>query len=93
MAIDTVILRNKSWNIVSVEARKGNNTNPEENPPVEDSPKTLNLNQDWIIESDAEDVYYRRDADPDNPDGTMTDWTLRPCYGNGETYIEDLGLM
>lgn len=93
MPIDTVILRNKSWNSMTVEARIGNNTVPENNPLVSGSPKVLYLNNDWNILSDGEDVYYRRDADPDNPDGTMTDWSLRPCYGNGETYVEDLGLM
>jgi hypothetical protein len=93
MPTDTVILRNQSWNTTTVEARQGNLAGAENNPPVAGSPKVMHLNEDWVIYSDGEDVYYRRDADPDHPTGTMTDWTLRACYGNGETFIEDVGLM
>ena len=93
MATDTVILRNESWNSITVEALMGNKGVVEENAPVDGSPRLLYLNEDWVIESNGEDVYYRRDADPDNPDGIMTNWSVRPCYGNGETYVEDLGLM
>jgi len=90
MPEDTVILRNVNWNRVKVEARKGNAGNIESNPPVSGSPKTLQRDEDWVIRSNAEDVYYRRDTDPDHPTGEMSVWTHRPCYGNGETYEEEI---
>ena len=88
MPTDTVILTNTRWNRVTVEVRKGNNSNAESNPSL--GSRTLNRNIDWRINSEGEDVFYRRDSDPDHPNGSMTMWTHRPCYGNGQTYQENI---
>ena len=88
MATDTVILRNDHWESVTVEVFMGNEADPEANASL--GTRNLALNEDWTIYSEAQDIFYRRDNDPDYPDGTMTDFTHRPCYGNGETYEESI---
>lgn len=86
MPLDTVYLENQSWTKVNVEAVIGNNSNPESNQSL--GTKLLHKGDSWKIDSDGEDIYYHRDANPDNPDGSMTLWTHRPCYGNGSVYHE-----
>jgi hypothetical protein len=89
MPVDIVYLENQSWRRVTVEAVRGSNTVPEENENL--GSVTLDdteNNNSWRIESNGLDLYYRRDANPDNPDGSMTLWTHRPCYGNGMEYHE-----
>lgn len=79
----TVHLINKNWNVVTVEVRKGNNAEPTANPSA--GSRLLQRNEDWRISTD-DDIWYRRDA---NPDGTFTLWTHRPVYpGNPQDYTE-----
>lgn len=86
MPLDTVYLENESWKRVKVEAVMGNKTPPEANSSL--GSEILIKGDKWKIDSNGEDIYYRRDADPDNPDGRMQVWTHRPCYGNGAVYHE-----
>lgn len=88
MPTDTVILQNTNWNSVNVEVRKGNYDNAESNPSL--GSRTLTRNSDWTIYSDGEDIFYRRDTDPDHPNGQWTSWIHRPCYGQGHTYEENI---
>ena len=88
MPTDTVIITDVNWNKVKVEAVKGNNADPNANP--SEGSQTLSRNGDWKIYSEGEDVWYRRDTNPDHPNGQMTPWTHRPCYGNGQTYQENI---
>ncbi len=86
--IDTVILRNRNWRNVTVEVRQGDNSWPENNRWI--GRRSLSTGEEWPVQSSGEDVWYRRDANPDNPDGNMTVWIHRPCYGNGATYVEEI---
>src|SRR6185369_5775009 len=79
----TVILMNENWAKVTVEVRKGNNGEIEKNPSL--GKKTLTKGQEWRIESQGESIYYRRDTDPDHPNGKMTVWTHRPVYNSKQT--------
>jgi hypothetical protein len=67
-------LHNRDWhNGVNVQARRGPYLDPNQNTYLGE--RQLQYNADWIIDSGTDDVQYRRDADPDHPDGTMTPWT------------------
>jgi hypothetical protein len=83
MATDTVILANDSWDKVQVQVTKGNNTNAESNPSL--GSRTILRDDNWTILSDGENIWYRRDSNPDNPDGSRTYWTLITCNGLGDT--------
>lgn len=86
MPLDTVYLENQTWNRVTVEAVIGNKTPPEANRSL--GSRVLTIGASWQIDSNGEDIYYHRDANPDNPDGRMTIWNRRPCFGQGEVYHE-----
>lgn len=85
----TVNLHNRSWNRVTVEARIGDDPNPEANRPL--GARSLRRGESWVIESEGEDVWYRRDVNPDHPDGKLTVWKHRPCYPRRpDVYDENL---
>jgi hypothetical protein len=67
-------LYNRDWQTgVNVEAHQGMSFDPNQNPSL--GTRHLTYQTSWIIDSGTDDVQYRRDTDPDNPDGRMTDWT------------------
>ncbi len=85
----TVHLHNRRWNRVAVEARIGDDPNPEANRSL--GRKMLKRGETWTIQSRGEDVWYHRDADAEHPDGRWTPWVHRPCYPNrADTYDESL---
>jgi hypothetical protein len=68
----------RDWRTVNVQIRQGNDPVPEKNRSL--GTVQLNLDQTYDVVGD-ENVWYRRDANPDNPDGSWTMWTLRVIYG------------
>jgi len=84
-----VNLHNRRWSRVAVEARIGDDPEPEANRSLGE--RTLKRGEVWRIESRGEDVWYRSDAGADRPDGRQTPWVHRPCYPNrSDTYNESL---
>lgn len=87
--ISTVNLRNGGWCHVAVEGRIGDDLSSDANRSL--GIRTLKLGETWTIQTQGEDIWYRRDADADHPDGRWTAWTHRPCYPNrAETDEESL---
>jgi hypothetical protein len=69
-----ITLHNRDWHAgVNVEAHQGMSFDPNQNPSL--GARLLSYQSDWVIDSGTDDVQYRRDANPDHPDGTMTVWT------------------
>jgi hypothetical protein len=75
-------LHNRDWqNGVNVEARQGSHIVPEQNPSL--GTCWLQYNENWVITSGTDDVFYRRDTDPNNPNGNMTEWVdLSNAFGD-----------
>ena len=73
LAVTRVHIVNKQWNSVVVEVRKGDSTDPAQNPAVPGSPFTIPKGGEQVIDSDGQDVFYRRPNDPNNP--TTSGWT------------------
>ena len=70
----TITLHNRDWQAgVNVEAHQGMSSDYDQNPSL--GTRTLSYENDWVIDSGTDDVQYRRDNNPDQPDGTMTAWT------------------
>jgi hypothetical protein len=85
----TVNIINGRWNRVNVEARIGDDPNPEANRSL--GSRAMRRGEVWPVRSKGEDVWYRRDADPDRPNGQWTPWAHRPCYPRqSKTYSEYL---
>jgi hypothetical protein len=79
-----ISLRNGSWqNGVNVKALIGNNTVITQNASL--GQRNIPYGQDWPIDAGDQDVYYCRDADPDNPNGAMTGWTIVSSAGGDQT--------
>lgn len=81
-----------AWPQTHLQVRKGNYAVPEQNALVYDG--TLTSANPVTIDADGESLYYRRDNDPGNPDGTFTGWDDHVTYpGNEQTDIVSVDLM
>lgn len=69
-----VILENTAWNQVRIQVRIGNNQNVESNPQVDDVTLLKGQSKSYYI-SGSNSVYFRRKADPDNPNSEWRTWT------------------
>ncbi len=83
MPTDTVHWNNGDWDSVTIEIRKGNNSDPTQNP-VHAKP-TLSRRETHTETSDAVDFWWLRT----NPQGDGV-YIHRSCYGNGQTYEEPI---
>jgi hypothetical protein len=73
----TVHLINADWNSVNVDVRQGDNGDVNQNNNL--GTRNLARNQEWVIQTE-QNIQYRWDRDPDNPNGTYTDWVNIPIY-------------
>ena len=67
-----------------MEVRLGNAAVVEDNPSLGTKDLDLETGLTWNVSSQAENVYYRRDADPDHPNGQMTQWYERDVSGRAK---------
>jgi hypothetical protein len=79
----SVILVNNAWNRVTVEVRKGKYDDVNQNSGYDT--RTIGKGK-WAIPCSSEEgyVWWRRDADPDHPNGQWTGWTRKACFGRNE---------
>ncbi|WP_157650676.1 hypothetical protein [Burkholderia ubonensis] len=87
--ISHVHLQNSAWSSVNVEVRRGNAGSCDQNPVVNKTavPKGGEL----VVDSNGEDVCWRRDTDPDHPNGQWTGWSNQSVFaGDGRDYYENL---
>ena len=66
-----VKITNKYWNSIHLQVRVGNKEPAEQNPLVFDSQLGRDQERDFQFDNL---LFYRRDANPDAPDGRFTDW-------------------
>jgi hypothetical protein len=83
-----VHLHNTDWPTVQVEVRRGKEGDCGLNAAFET--KQLALAELWTIPAPGVDVCYRRDRDPEHPDGQWTEWRRVVVTGDGE-YYEPIG--
>lgn len=77
---------NKYWNNLHLQVRVGNQSNPESNQLVQDV--TLGRNQSVTVDYDVL-CYYRRDSNPDEPNGSFTTWTSTGCFSNQSCVVDN----
>jgi hypothetical protein len=73
-----VHIHERDWAAVNVQVRQGNSPVAENNPLS--GTYRLSLDQTHDVFGDV-DVWWRRDRDPDNPDGTWYVWNHVVVYG------------
>jgi|SRR6185437_11042553 len=83
----TVTFINKYWANMHLQVRVGNNSQPENNPLFYD--KNLPRNTPLPIGYDVL-CWYRRDANPDRPDGVhFTNWTSTGCFRGSPCTVDN----
>jgi len=78
----TVTLVNRDWTSVNVEVRRGNEKDCAQNATFET--KKLGRNDEWPVPAPDVDVCYRRDLDPDHPNGQWAGWHRVPHPAAGD---------
>jgi hypothetical protein len=68
------VLINDAWhNGVNVQVRVGNDiSNPEGNPIVKSD--KMSFQESWPFDTGSDDLFWRRDSEPDSPDGNWIAW-------------------
>jgi hypothetical protein len=75
LKVPHIVLTNLYYqNGVNVEARMGPNQNAEGSGNVSLGTRNIAQGGEWAVDSGSFDVFWRRDEDPDHPNGTMTTW-------------------
>ena len=80
-------LRNNAWNRVTVERRLGVVTNCDLLTATES--RQMTRNEVWSTTTDFGRICWRRDNNPDQPNGTWTTWTARDLTP-GKEYDDNL---
>ena len=85
----TIIFHNTVWgNGVAVDTRMGNNSPAEANPPS--GQMRIGINASWSLDSPNNlDVWWRRESNPDNPNGNWLGWN-RQMMGVQSPYNIDV---
>ena len=82
-----IVLQNLTWaKGVTIDTRMGSDPNPENNP----SHGQAHLGQGTsivLMPPPNQDVFWRRDKNPDNPDGKYTDWKRQSASDTSETDV------
>jgi hypothetical protein len=77
-------LVNAYWqNGVNVDVRVGPYMDPNQNPALPSF--KLAMGQQWSNDTGTNDLCFRRDLDPDHPNGAMTDWTVLSSANGDQT--------
>jgi hypothetical protein len=76
-----ITLQNASWSIgINVLVHVGNNQDPNQN--ASKGQQNIPFNGTWPVDCGGDNLQYKRDLDPDHPDGQMTGWTEVPNFGD-----------
>jgi hypothetical protein len=81
-----VVLVNRTWTKVNVEVRRGKESDCGKNAAFET--KKLLRGESWSVPAPDTDVCYRRDRDPDHPNGQWTEWHRVTPTGSADTTVE-----
>ncbi|MBS1525115.1 MAG: hypothetical protein JST19_05665 [Bacteroidetes bacterium] len=85
----SISIRNMRWHRVHVQVRKGFNPDPGHNKLVFDQYLALGQSRTFTID-DGDDIMYRRDVDPDHPDGVhFTNWAYADCAGSSACSVDN----
>jgi hypothetical protein len=75
--MSTVTITNKYWNRLTLQVREGNSSSIESNPEIFN--RTLSRGETVSFNFNSM-LFYRRDANPDSPNGQFTGWTQ--CFSS-----------
>ena|ERR1019366_2487773 len=80
-----VVIHNPSWNQVTIEVRVGNNGDCNQNIVY----NTFHLTRGGAatVNTNGEDVCWRRETNPDHPNGAWTTWT-RQSVGSPQSHYD-----
>lgn len=77
--MSTIVFHNQFWaKGVNIEIHFGDSAGPHVTPSTQI--RQIAYQADWRVHT-AANLRYRRDLNPDNPDGQMTGWTPVPDLG------------
>ena len=74
-----VSIKNTHWKKVHVQVRKGYNPDPSHDKLIFDQYISMGQSRTFTVDN-GDDILYRRDSDPNRPDGIhFTSWTYANC--------------